>query len=56
MPEKTTDEVRRFTCWSCGHYRADGCAIKRAWWPDDSEWCDAFTYEPGSDELERPQP
>lgn len=41
------------TCWSCYHYRHDGCEINRDGWPEIGLQCRAFEYEPGSDEAER---
>lgn len=41
------------TCWSCIHYRRDGCEILRSGWPEVGVRCPDFSYDPGSDEGER---
>ena len=40
-------------CWSCQHWRVDGCAKGKGGWPHASlEFCDQAAYEPGADESE----
>lgn len=48
----------RLGCWSCHHYRRDGCEAERTteWRSNAGQACVAFDYEPGSDEQERPEP
>jgi hypothetical protein len=41
------------TCWSCTHYATDGIQCQREGWPNIGPRCDAFVYDPGSDECER---
>lgn len=41
------------TCWSCEHWRREGCFIGHSGWPSIGTSCAEFKYEPGSDESER---
>lgn len=40
------------TCWSCIHYRIEGCADWRTteWGMNLGQLCPGFIYEPGTDE------
>ena len=44
----------KLRCWSCAHFRHEGCAIGRAWdfSHDRGNACTGFDYDPGSDERE----
>lgn len=40
----------RLSCFSCEHYRRDGCVHGLEGWPEAGEGCKRFEYQPGTDE------